>query len=203
MKKKNVLKVALICGGVAALGYLVKKAHDINEELNSIKLDNLTEDLFESDMPKTENEERIFARHYTETDEDTTEAELAEDVEETSNDESLETEETTEEVIKESEEVDQVAESLNQTEVEQVEAPEDVPLPPEVINKIGKLEDLLTFEGLDFDTNQRDYLYHIIEYMKKHHEMRVALLIGMNYNDKNPLEVFTDNQFAEIKKILR
>lgn len=198
MKKKNVLKVALICGGVAALGYLVKKAHDINEELNGLKLDNLTEDLFECDTPKTENEERIFARHYATV---PTETEI-EDTETSEDEEVIATEEdfVNEEEVQECEtEVEVKDETEAETEVEA----EEIPLPPEVINKIGKLEDLLTYEGLDFDTNQRDYLYYIIEYMKKNHEMRVALLIAMDYNGKNPLEVFTDNQFAEIKKILR
>lgn len=198
MKKKNVLKVALICGGVAALGYLVKKAHDINEELNGLKLDNLTEDLFECDTPKTENEERIFARHYATV---PTETEI-EDTETSEDEEVITTEEdfVNEEEVQECEtEVEVKDETEAETEVEA----EEIPLPPEVINKIGKLEDLLTYEGLDFDTNQRDYLYYIIEYMKKNHEMRVALLIAMDYNGKNPLEVFTDNQFAEIKKILR
>lgn len=178
MKKKNALKAVLICSGIAALGYIAKKVHDINQDLKTLSFDDLNDDLFECDLEKTQNEKNIFAAHPV-----TEDAPMA-------TDEELEDEGITEaEVIEEPTE-----ESMKETT--------EFTLPPEVINKIGKLEDLLTFEGLDFDTNQRDYLYHIIDYMKKNHEMRMALLIGMDYNDKNPLEVFTDNQFAEIKKII-
>ena len=87
---------------------------------------------------------------------------------------------------------------------ESEEENKEVSIPPEVINKIGKLEDLLTFEGLEFDENQAEYLNYVCDYMRTNptEEMRTAVLIGMLHNGKNPLEVFTDNQFAEIKKII-
>jgi len=178
MKKKNAVKAALICCGIAAVGYIVKKVHDINEELSTLHLDDLSDDLFECELEKTQNEKNIFVANQNE---------HTDSVEET--------------IIEEATEEDFVTEEETEIIIENQEETAKV-LPPEVINKVGKLEDLLTFEGLDFDTNQRDYLYHIIDYMKEHHEMRLALLIGMDYNGKHPLEVFTDNQFAEIKKII-
>ena len=174
MKKKNIVKAAIICTGAAALGYIVKKVYDINQELKGLRFDDLNDDLFECDLEKTPNEKNIILAHSATED------------------------------FPEATEEDFVDETPTEIEVVEEETTEDLeaPLPPEVINKVGKLEDLLTFEGLDFDTNQRDYLYYIIDYMKKNHEMRMALLIGMDYNGHNPIEVFTDNQFAEIKKII-
>ena len=67
MKKKNIVKAALVCGGIATIGYLAKKIYNINEDLNNIKIDNLTKDIFESDILKSENEKRIFTRENTTT----------------------------------------------------------------------------------------------------------------------------------------
>lgn len=191
MNKKHAIKAALICAGIATLGYIVKKVHDLNAELDNLELGNLdedTEDLFVCDQPKTQNEDRIFARHRF----DNVETEVPLEVEER---EVEEVEETTNEVTSKKDDE-------NPTKTEDVE-PRVEELPPEIINKIGKLEDLLTFEGLDFDVNQKKYLYFIIEYMKTHHDIRLALLIGLEYEGHHPLEVFTDNQFAEIKKIIQ
>ena len=174
MKKKNIVKSALVCGGIATIGYLAKKIYDVNEELNNIKIDNLTKDIFESDIPKSENEKRIFTRENTTT--------------------SIEKEE----VIKD----ETPKTSVEERPIEAV-TEENTQIPQEVLNKILKLEDTLTYEELAFNSAQRDYLCHIIEYMKKNHEMRMALLISLDYNGKNPLEVFTDDQFARIKRVLQ
>ena len=184
MKKKNVVKAAIICTGAAALGYIVKKVYDIIKDLKNLRFDDLNDDLFDCDLEKTQNEKNIFAAHPISSDAP-------------SNDDNFEVEASDEDFVNE----DEITEET-EIIVDQSEDDADIVLPPEVINKVGKLEDLLTFEGLDFDTNQRDYLYHIIDYMKRNHEMRMALLIGMDYNGHNPIEVFTDNQFAEIKKII-
>lgn len=84
-----------------------------------------------------------------------------------------------------------------------VEIVDEEPLPLEIVNKIVKLEDTLTYEELGFNSIQRDYLNYIIDFMRKNREMRMALLISMNYNGKNPLEVFTDDQFNRIKRVLQ
>ena len=49
MKKKNVIKALAITAGVAAIGYIAKKVHDINEDLKQLSFDDLNDDLFECD----------------------------------------------------------------------------------------------------------------------------------------------------------
>jgi hypothetical protein len=76
-------------------------------------------------------------------------------------------------------------------------------LSPELYDKVEKLKDLLTFEGLEFDEDQKRHLYEIVDFIKKQKDIRLALLLSMEFDGKTVFEAFTDNQFAEIKKIVK
>ena len=47
MKKKNIITAALVCCGIAAIGYLVKKVYDLNDELKTLNFSDLEDDYFE------------------------------------------------------------------------------------------------------------------------------------------------------------
>lgn len=187
MKMKNVVKGALAVGAVAVLGYLVKKAHEKEKAKETVN-DFFDEDMFKNDVH-----------------DDSADSCDCENCEEENCDCQCHDEVTEDDFVEE-------AELEGQTKIEIMEQ-HDEPvalgqtmseeLPPEVINIIGKLEDLPTYEGLDFDENQVRYLGYIIDYIRKNHEIRTAVLLGMDFEGKNPLEAFTDNQFAEIKKIIK
>lgn len=168
MKVSKVLKIAGVCALVAGLGYLVKKVHDCEKDLKSMKFDELDEFNFEGDDDA----------------------------------DNLEVEE-----ISKEEQCDYVPEEENEIHDEDCQCEEckvdDGVLSPELYDKVEKLKDLLTFEGLDFDENQRRYLYQIVEFIKNQKEIRTALLLSMEFDGKTVFDAFTDNQFAEIKKIIK
>lgn len=169
MKVSKVLKVAGVCALVAGLGYLVKKVHDCEKDLKSMKF----EDLDDFDFDADDNDE-----------------------------DQLEVEE-----ISREEQCDYVPDEEGEIHDENCQCEEckadDEELSPELYDKVEKLKDLLTFEGLDFDENQRRYLYQIVEFIKKQKDIRTALLLSMEFDGKTVFDAFTDNQFAEIKKIVK
>lgn len=75
--------------------------------------------------------------------------------------------------------------------------------PPIDIDKIERLEEILTYQELLFTSEQKEYVRQIIEKVRNNEIMRVAVLLTMDFDGKNAIEAFTDNQFQAIKKILR
>ena len=174
MKKSvaNTIKAIAVFGAVAGLGYLVKKVHDISGELKMLNLDDVG---------------------YSE---DDFEDELLSPEVECAKVNPTETEEEKE-----------VEEAIREDVVDEVESKNEKPdandsLPPEVYNKIAKLEELPSFEGMNFDEAQIRHLKQIIDYTKKHHHIRTAVLLRMDFEGKNVFEAFSDVQLAEIKKII-
>jgi len=72
-----------------------------------------------------------------------------------------------------------------------------------VIDKIKKLEALLTLDEFEFSEFQEKYIYYIVDYVKRNREIRTAIFVGFKFQDVPAIIAFTSEQFREITKILK
>ena len=76
-------------------------------------------------------------------------------------------------------------------------------LPPTEREKIRALISLVKEENFEFSEDQTRYVGQIIDRLRLGGQMRVAVLLAMEFDGKNALEAFTDKQFQAIKEIIR